>query len=226
MANSEGNIHVDLYILSGVLIQKEGKSTYLVKQCPPGANIQSSFREFHPTQVWKPNYESARKLPTLIKFTKENGAYHTCNLCICKCLFGTQCFMKLDGHEDEIKILEGGRSNCSCKRDVLDTKFIAEGHTGAVMEDHSYLCCNHKLSISVSVPNAPRLTKMDRKETYTIKIQKTYFDIIHVDSLKIEGTVHKTSINGSNAYALRFPEAASQEERMMLIISIIHYDNN
>ena len=67
---------------------------------------------------------------------------------------------------------------------------------------------------------------MDRKETYTIKIQKTYFDIIHVDSLKIEGNVHKLSINGSNAYALRFPEAASQEERMMLIISIIHYDNN
>ena len=52
MANSEGNIHVDLYILNAVLIQKEGKSTYLVKQCPHDANIQSSFREFHPAQVW------------------------------------------------------------------------------------------------------------------------------------------------------------------------------
>ena len=45
-----GNIHVDLYILEGVLIQKEDTNTYLIKQIPHDAIIHSN--EDHPETIW------------------------------------------------------------------------------------------------------------------------------------------------------------------------------
>ena len=82
-----------------------------------------------------------------------------------------------------------------------------------------------KTQIGVSVPNAPRLNKINRKydETYTIKILKGFFDIIHIDSSKIVGTVYKINGAEKSAYAIKFPEEASQEERMMIVLSILHY---
>ena len=91
------------------------------------------------------------KLAKLITFKKQNGnACYSCNLCLCRCMFNTQCAMKVDGYEqDTIKILSSERDFSCCNSVVLNTKFIPEGHTGVVVEDHSYLCCSHDISVSL-----------------------------------------------------------------------------
>ena len=72
---------------------------------------------------------------------------------------------------------------------------------------------------------------MNRKnnETYVIKISNSSFDIIHIDSTKVTGNINKVNVSGGknkNCYVIKFPEASSQEERMMMIIGILHCDSN
>lgn len=249
-------LNADLYVLHGVLIHQEDHNSYVVNQIPHDAIIGKYKTD---SNIWTPNYESIQKLPTLIKFTKEE------DICTCCYCLGMQNPAKLDAYEqDTIKILEIERSRSlgclwRCHQSSLKTKFIDEGHTGAAIEDRNfsncckaYFCCNHYLKIDVSVPNAPRINKMRRyseKESYTVKIHTSCFgpncntcggtscnklaiyDIIHVDSQKVVGNIQKMFITGTThrvqncAYAVKFPEAASQEERMMLIVSTLQHDN-